>query len=132
MEQGQRHQRTSLQSVSNSETDVTVDLSTFSELLMTNNDGTKDLQKQVDGPQLWLGTEWRLRHAYVQGNSRKQGKMGNGLSPEGSITISFSILSSLEKMGVPGSWKPMAMNSAKQQSNVTETYIVRLTAIKRN
>jgi len=52
-----------LQSVSNSETDVTVNLSTFAELLTTNNDGTKDLQKQVDGPQLRLGTEWRLRHA---------------------------------------------------------------------
>jgi len=58
--------------------------------------------------------------------------MGNGLSPEGSITISFSVLSSLEKMGVPGSGKPTAMNSAKQQSNVTETYFVRLTAKKRN
>ena len=45
-------QRTSLQSVSNSETDVTVNLSTFAELLMTNNDGTKDQQKLVDGPQL--------------------------------------------------------------------------------
>jgi len=52
-----------LQSVSNSETDVTVNLSTFAELLMTNDDGTKDQQKQVDGPQLRLGTEWRLRHA---------------------------------------------------------------------
>ena len=52
-----------LQSVSNSETDVTVNLSTFAELLVTNDDGTKDQQKQVDGPQLQLGTEWRLRHA---------------------------------------------------------------------
>ena len=41
-----------LQSVSNSETDVTVNLSTFAELLTTSDDGTKDLQKQVDGPQL--------------------------------------------------------------------------------
>ena len=40
-----------------------VELSTFIELLMTNDDDTKDLQKQVDGPQLQLGTEWRLRHA---------------------------------------------------------------------
>jgi len=52
-----------LQSVSNSETDVTVNLSTFAELLMTSDDDTKDLLKQVDGPQLQLGTEWRLRHA---------------------------------------------------------------------
>jgi len=52
-----------LQSVSNSETDVTVNLSTFTELLMANDDGTKDQQKQVVGPQLRLGTEWRLRHA---------------------------------------------------------------------
>jgi len=52
-----------LQSVSSSETDVTVNLSTFAELLVTNDDGTKDQQKQVDGPQLQLGTEWRLRHA---------------------------------------------------------------------
>jgi len=42
-------------------------------------------------------------------NSRKQGKKGNGLPPEGSVTISFSVLSSLEKMGVPGSGKPTAM-----------------------
>jgi len=56
----------------------------------------------------------------VQENSRKKGEMGNRL--EGSITISFSVLSSLKKMGVPGSEKPMAMNSAKQQSNVKETY----------
>jgi len=52
-----------LQSVSNSETDVTVNLSTFAELLTTSDDDTKDLQKQVDGPQFQLGTEWRLRHA---------------------------------------------------------------------
>jgi len=51
-----------LQPISDSETDVTVNLSTFAELLMANNDGTKDQQKQVDGPQLQLGTEWRLRH----------------------------------------------------------------------
>jgi len=37
-------------------------LSTFAELLTTSDDDTKDLQKQVDGPQLRLGTEWRLRH----------------------------------------------------------------------
>ena len=61
-------------------------MTTFTELLMTNNDGTKEQQKQVDGPQLQLGTEWRLRHAYMQENSRKQGKMGNRLPPEGSIT----------------------------------------------
>jgi len=42
-------------------------------------------------------------------NSSKQGEKGNGLPPEGSVTISFSILSSLEKMGVPGSGKPTAM-----------------------
>ena len=41
-----------LQSVSDSETDVTVNLSTFAELLMANDDGTKDQQKRVDGPQL--------------------------------------------------------------------------------
>jgi len=38
-------------------------VSTFAELLVTNDNGTKDQQKQVDGPQLQLGTEWRLRHA---------------------------------------------------------------------
>jgi len=52
-----------LQSVSDSETDVTVNLSTFAELLTANDDGTKEQQKRVDGPQLRLGTEWRLRHA---------------------------------------------------------------------
>jgi len=59
----QRQPKISFQSVSNSETDVTVNLSTFAECLMANDDGTKDQQKQVDGPQLRLGTEWRLRHA---------------------------------------------------------------------
>jgi len=37
-------------------------LTTFAELLMANDDDTKDQQKWVDGPQLRLGTEWRLRH----------------------------------------------------------------------
>jgi len=41
-------------------------------------------------------------HLNMQENSRKQGEKGNGLPPEGSVTISFSVLSSLEKMGVQG------------------------------
>jgi len=41
----------------------------------------------------------------MQQTAENRGRMGNGLPPEGSITISFSILSSLEKMGVPGSGK---------------------------
>jgi len=56
------------------------------------------------------------------GKQQKTGEKGNRLPPEGSVTISFSVLSSLEKMGVPGSGKPTVMKSAKQQSKVKETY----------
>jgi len=57
--------------------------------------------------------DWGQREAKtrlkMQVNAENRGKKGNGLPPEGSVTISFSVLSSLEKMGVPGSGKPTAM-----------------------
>jgi len=57
----------------------------------------------MDGPQQGLGTEQRLVRVTKQGT---HGEMGNWLPPEGSITVSFSVLSSLKKMSVPGSGKP--------------------------
>jgi len=38
-------------------------MTTFIELLTTNDDDAKEQQKWVGGPQKQLGTEWRLRHA---------------------------------------------------------------------
>jgi len=51
----QRQHRMSLQSVSNSETDVTVNLSTFRTSSSANS--TKSSIKAMDGPQQRLGTE---------------------------------------------------------------------------
>ena len=88
---------------------MTVNLSTFIELLMA----MAMMQKIYKSGWMDPSDDWGQREAKtrlkVKVNSRKQGGKGNGLPPEGSVTISFSVLSSLEKMGVPGSGKPTAM-----------------------
>jgi len=101
---------------------VTVDLSTFAELLMTTTMAQKiNKSRWVDPSGDW-GQSGAYKMPRCRKNSRKQGEMGNRVSPEGRITISFSILSPLKKMGVPESGKSMTMNSAEQPSNVKETY----------
>jgi len=89
---------------------VTVNLTTFEELLMTKTMMQKNNKSGWVDPSCNWGQREAKTRLKMQVNSRKQGEKGNGLPPEGSVTISFSVLSSLEKMGVPGSGKPTAMN----------------------
>ena len=76
--------------------------------------------------------DWGQREAKtclkMQQTAENRGEKGNGLPPEGSVTISFSVLSSLEKMGVPGSGKPTAMSRCKETIKRKRNLFVRLTA----
>jgi len=65
---------------------VTVNLLAFIELLMTMAIGTKHVQNRCMDPSCNWGQSGGYDIPKVQGNSRKQGELGNRLPPEGSVT----------------------------------------------
>jgi len=92
----------SLQSVSNSETDVTVNLTRFAKVLVRQTTRKLSKYKWMDPSKDW-GQNEGSQGAGEQGNDRKT---GNLILQEGELPKSSLYCLLLKEDGVPGSGKP--------------------------
>jgi len=94
-----KQQRKSLKSVSCSETDVTANLSSFIELLVQWMTHKRSVKQWMDPRGVWGQNEglW---------GAGKQRKWVMGYIQKGALPWVIPVLSSLKKMGIPGSGKP--------------------------
>ena len=87
---------------------MTVNLTTFEELLTTMT-ATQKINKSGGWTPVMTGDRLEAKTRLNAANTAKYRGMGNWSLQKGESYLSFSVLSSLEKMGVPGSGKPTAM-----------------------